>query len=57
MSYKVGPVEHNLTQRSFDADRKACEAARRGNAQMSEYWRGAKDAYAEAARYAEKLGL
>lgn len=56
MSYKVGPIERELTQRSFAADRNAGTAARNGNVLELEYWRGMRDAYAEAARYAESMG-
>ena len=56
MAYKVGPLEHELTQRCFDADRRACEARRNGDLAQYERLRGEHDAYAEAARLAEDYG-
>ena len=56
MAYKVGPLEHELTQRCFEADRRRCEALRAGDAAQSEYWRGIGEAYRGAAQLAEEYG-
>ena len=52
----VGPLEHELTQRCFEARRKMCETRRAGDTAQYEYWRGIEEAYRTAAQLAEKYG-
>ena len=56
MSYKIGPLERELSRRCFEARRMVGDAANAGDAKTAEYWKGLAEAYAEAARLAEDYG-